>query len=999
MASKQEIQKLKKLGMSDKDIILYFQQQKFQDKITLMKGDDGIRGEKGEIGLTGASIQGKTGNKGDIGKTGKVGSRGEKGDKGKIGKTGKRGFMGWTGKRGKVGPKGDTGKGGKDGIDGKTIIRQTTGSGIGGGGGSGIQITSNGVNKRMGASKINFGTGLTVTPTPNGVDVAGFSVETQSLQAVTDIGNTTTNDIEAKSFITTSGTSSGFVKGDGSLDTSTYLTAEADTLQTVTDRGASTTNKVTITDEGLASSYIDFDTAATPGHQEGRLHWDDDNGTLELGMAGGEVKMQMGQEVMLPRGKATGSDIDNGELVYISGASGNKPELTLAKADASATAEGTIAMATEDISQNSNGYYTAFGMVNDIPVPVATYSDGDEIYLSATTAGAITNVKPVSPNYAIKVGFVMLAHNTAGKIFINVNPRTNDVSNIAGLTANYVPYADANGFLTEHSGFQYDGDSLNIDRLEILGDNVVNRISYPLSGMSAFQQTLNLIVDGVKVYMETERVTTGGDLFYVIDEEKVTLDCTTGAGTDGMAQVELTVGTAQVELTVGTATAPQINYIYVTTDGAGTATLESSTSLPTGTFAWHSIAVIQDAATVTAHGPISLQRTTEALKHNGRGALSYMREKLRWLGPKYVSGCASTLDDGAAMNLSVAAGVVFQLHRQDFPALNVVTHGATVANASGDGVLTMLENVHDLNDITELANGTPIGTNKYFSITIWATMASSDQNGNQSKLFVNLPTGVYNSESAVIADASNFDVRTAAQEYNNTAFLLCRVTFKKTAGDHDPVGAEVYALTGSPMGTIGGGAGSTALTEFSDANFKVYDNGDPTRIIALEAGSITAGNTRTITMADSAVDLADIGTNTTAIGLNTTHRTSNGTDHSYIDQSVVSGATPTFTNTNFTEATDKNYVTDAQQTVIGNTTNTNSGDQTIELTEEVTGSGTGSFVATIADNVVDEANLKVNSPTNDYVLTSDDGEAGGMKWAEAPGGIDTTAKSFAWFIN
>jgi len=66
----------------------------------------------------------------------------------------------------------------------------------------------------------------------------------------------------------------------------------------------------------------------------------------------------------------------------------------------------------------------------------------------------------------------------------------------------------------------------------------------------------------------------------------------------------------------------------------------------------------------------------------------------------------------------------------------------------------------------------------------------------------------------------------------------------------------------------------------------------------------------------------------------TTHITSTGADHSYIDQSVVSGATPTFTNTNFTEAADKNYVTDAQQTVIGNTSGTNTGDVTLDGTPD-----------------------------------------------------------------
>ena len=66
------------------------------------------------------------------------------------------------------------------------------------------------------------------------------------------------------------------------------------------------------------------------------------------------------------------------------------------------------------------------------------------------------------------------------------------------------------------------------------------------------------------------------------------------------------------------------------------------------------------------------------------------------------------------------------------------------------------------------------------------------------------------------------------------------------------------------------------------------------------------------------------------------HVSNNGTDHSYIDQDVTSGATPTFTNTNFTAATDKNYVTDAQLTVIGNTSNTNTGDEP-DATDSVKG--------------------------------------------------------------
>ena len=52
-----------------------------------------------------------------------------------------------------------------------------------------------------------------------------------------------------------------------------------------------------------------------------------------------------------------------------------------------------------------------------------------------------------------------------------------------------------------------------------------------------------------------------------------------------------------------------------------------------------------------------------------------------------------------------------------------------------------------------------------------------------------------------------------------------------------------------------------------------------------------------------------------------------------------------------------------------------------------TGEVTGSGALTIADNVVDEANLKVsNSAVNGYMLTAQSGNTGGLTWAAAGGG-------------
>lgn len=73
--------------------------------------------------------------------------------------------------------------------------------------------------------------------------------------------------------------------------------------------------------------------------------------------------------------------------------------------------------------------------------------------------------------------------------------------------------------------------------------------------------------------------------------------------------------------------------------------------------------------------------------------------------------------------------------------------------------------------------------------------------------------------------------------------------------------------------------------------------------------------------------IKDSGINISAVTANTTHRSSDGSDHTFIDQDVTSASTPTFGNDNFTEAADKNYVTDAEAVVIGNTSGANTGDQ------------------------------------------------------------------------
>lgn len=74
-------------------------------------------------------------------------------------------------------------------------------------------------------NKLVAGTGITLTQENVGGNEDIKIASTANLQQVTDNGATTTNSITANSFIKTGGTSSQFLKADGSVDSSTYLTS------------------------------------------------------------------------------------------------------------------------------------------------------------------------------------------------------------------------------------------------------------------------------------------------------------------------------------------------------------------------------------------------------------------------------------------------------------------------------------------------------------------------------------------------------------------------------------------------------------------------------------------------------------------------------------------------------------------------------------------------------------------------------------------------------
>lgn len=174
-------------------------------------------------------------------------------------------------------------------------------------------------------------------------------------------------------------------------------------------------NDLSITGGVTTVDTIQMDITFEDGVSEGRIQWNSEDGTLEYGMPGGNVNLQIGQENLVKATNKTGTTISNGTPVYVSGAQGSRP--TIAPADADDIDKHHVCgIATETISNNNSGYICSFGLVRD--VDTSEWTAGDHLYIS-TEAGQLTNGIPAYPAEAMCVGVVLFSNAESGIILAN----------------------------------------------------------------------------------------------------------------------------------------------------------------------------------------------------------------------------------------------------------------------------------------------------------------------------------------------------------------------------------------------------------------------------------------------------------------------------------------------------------------------------------------------------------------------------------------------------
>ena len=219
---------------------------------------------------------------------------------------------------------------------------------------------------------------------------------------------------------------------------------------------------------------INFNVGAAPAYTEGRIFYDSANHALAVYNDEPEITLQVGQEEYLRVRNNTSGTIFNGEAVRILGSQGTHVTIDKAIATGDFSAQA-IGLATHDIENNSFGYVTTYGVVND--VDTSDFNDGDEIFLSPEISGGLTGVSPIAPNYKLSLGHVVRSHPTVGQIVIKPStPKLGggDVKSLGEKVEGGVAFTDIlagsdAAIIASNSGMVYDSgnEKLTVSNLAV----------------------------------------------------------------------------------------------------------------------------------------------------------------------------------------------------------------------------------------------------------------------------------------------------------------------------------------------------------------------------------------------------------------------------------------------------------------------------------------------------------------------------------------------------
>jgi len=179
----------------------------------------------------------------------------------------------------------------------------------------------------------------------------------------------------------------------------------------------------------IKAGQLTLDITPTGTAAVGTTQWNDSIGSSETTLKGGTVILKNGVDLVArivnkvtPNTTLTKA---NYQAVKISGATGQRLSVDLAQANIDLNSADTIGLVCETIATNQEGFIITMGQLLGINTTGSlqgeTWADGDVLYLSPSTAGRITNIKPTgATGHIVVMGYVEYSHAINGKIYVKI---------------------------------------------------------------------------------------------------------------------------------------------------------------------------------------------------------------------------------------------------------------------------------------------------------------------------------------------------------------------------------------------------------------------------------------------------------------------------------------------------------------------------------------------------------------------------------------------------
>lgn len=165
------------------------------------------------------------------------------------------------------------------------------------------------------------------------------------------------------------------------------------------------------------------------GFVVGATEWNNTIGSSQTLLKGGNVTLKNGVDLVArivnkvtPNTTLTKAAY---QVVKVTGAQGQRLAVDLAQANNDNNSADTLGVVTETIATNQEGFILTVGQIENINTTGSlqgeTWADGDVLYLSPTTAGKMTNIKPTgATGHIVVLGYVEYAHSSQGKIYVKI---------------------------------------------------------------------------------------------------------------------------------------------------------------------------------------------------------------------------------------------------------------------------------------------------------------------------------------------------------------------------------------------------------------------------------------------------------------------------------------------------------------------------------------------------------------------------------------------------